>query len=293
MRNRKCITYFLFFITVIFRLAICFGNEPEKPERIISTVPNFTEILFSLNLGDSVAGVSNFCHYPAEAKQKEKIGGYLNPNLEKIISLQPDLVIIPDVKSNTWDPLKKTGISVLELRNETIDDVIIAVHKIAEACGVTERGRKLADKIQSDVKGIKKEYANKPPVSVLVVVGREPGSVKNIYAAAPGTFLDELVNLCGGKNILTEQPALYPKISKESIIGLNPEVIIDTTLAGINPTTKTLNAAERAWDRLSSVNAVKNNRIHVLKKKSITILGPRVTETASLFTKIIHPRKQR
>jgi len=285
-------TRFLFiFIFLAFPLFL--NGEENPPQRIISSAPNFTEMLFALGLENRVKGVTDFCTYPPAALEKEKIGGFLNPNLEKIISLNPDLVVVPKTKSTLLQKLQNLRIPILELPNETITDALDSLVTIAKAAGVPSRGIELRKKMQTELEQIKKKYSRQKPVRTLVVVGRSPNSLKDMYAASPGTFVSELLTIAGGENILSQGTALYPKISKESLIALNPDAIIDTTLAGQEITTPTLKLARESWNVLSAINAVKTKRIYLVTDPSVTIQGPRLVNTAKYFAAILHKETEK
>jgi len=274
---------------IIFLLVMLMTKPVVAGEmRIISCAPNFTEMLFALDSGDKVVGVTDFCKFPPEAALKEKIGGYLNPNLEKIITLRPTLVITPKTKSDLPQKLRRLNIPTLEIPNETVSDALNAITSIAKAVGVPERGAQLRSAIAHDLESLKTKYAHKPPVRTLIVVGRAPDSLRDIYAAGAGTFLDELLRFGGGENILPPQPALYPKLSRESLIALNPDVILDTTFSGLASTTDTLKAALNPWLDLTSVNAVKNGRVYIIFDPSLTIQGPRLAHSARIIADYLH-----
>jgi iron complex transport system substrate-binding protein len=261
--------------------------------RIVSTVPNFTEILFALGLEDRVAGVTDFCHYPPEASRKEKIGGFLNPNMEKIISLKPDLVLLPKTKSPLAQKMRGLGIPILEIPNETIADVLNAITSIAQSTGVSERGENLKKRLEKEISTIQQSFSARDSVRTLVIVAHSPDSLKDLYAAAPGTFLDELLTIAGGTNILRRGQILYPKISKESLVMLNPEAILDTSYAGNEFTTDTLRAALRPWKSLPTIKAVKENRVYFITDPSITIPGPRMADSARYIADLLHAKRKR
>lgn len=265
----------------------------SPPRRIISCAPNFTEILFALGLGEQVVGVTDFCRFPPEALKKEKIGGFLNPNLEKIIHLDPDLVILPETRSQMGIKMDKLHIPFLEIPNESLSDSLKAIETIAEAAGALERGKALRTKLEEELRTIREKYKNANKVRSLILVDRSPDGLKDIYVSAPGTYLNEILEIAGGVNVLSRQPAFYPKLSKESLIGLNPEVILDTTLAGQNYTSQTLQSALRSWEDLPLLDAVKNKRVYMLTNPAITIQGPRIAETAGYIACLLHKNSER
>jgi len=287
--NRKHACLFLISTLVIFPL---FAGE-NVPRRIISCSPNVTEILYELGLEDSVVGVTDFCRFPPRVRKKERIGGFLNPSLEKIIELRPELVIVPVTKSGPLLPkLDKLEIPVLKIPNETIEDLLKGISLIARKTGVPGRGKILKRRIESQLAALGKQYRGNPRAKALIVVARSHSSLKDLYAASENTFLNELLIAAGGRNVLTRETARYPKISKESLVAMNPEVIIDATFSGQDLTTDALRMALEPWKTLPSLDAVKSGRVHIITDPSITILGPRVVESIQTLAKYLHNKPE-
>ena len=285
----------LIFLLVLWYILqqIAGGAAEPYPRRIVSTVPNFTEILFALGLEDRVVGVTDFCRYPPEASRKEKIGGFLNPNMEKIVSLEPDLILLPKTKSALAQKIQGLGIPILEIPNETITDALNAITCIAQRTGAAERGESLRKRLEKDISSVQQSCAARDSVRTLIIVSHSPDSLKDLYAAAPGTFLDELLGIAGGANILPRGQILYPKISKESLVMLNPEAILDAAYSGYEFTTDTLRGALGSWQSLPAIKAVKENRVYFITDPSITIPGPRVADSARFIAALLHPERKR
>ena len=203
------------------------GNEvPESsssPQRIIAVAPNVVETLFELGLGERVAAVGDHCEWPPEATEKPRIGGLLDPRLELIAALEPDLAILLPSEQALATALGRLGVEVLVTPVETVQDVEQATAAIAARAGVEGRGTELVERLRRDV--APRPVANGVPV--LMVVGREPGNLSDIYAAATGTFLDELLERLDGVNILAQSPLRYPQIGLEEISVRQPRVIVE------------------------------------------------------------------
>lgn len=279
-------------IIIITNLLIQIGANEDYPQRIITTAPNLTEIAFYLGLGERIVGVSDYCQYPPEAKKKERIGGYLNPSIETIMRLHPDLIILPETEGDYLDKLETMKMNILEVPNETLSHLMNAITLISEKTGVPERGKKLRQSLQKDLDEVRKRHKNHEPVPTLIIVGRSPDSLKDIYAAAPGTFLDKMLSLAGGENVLKEQPALYPKLSKESLLAMNPRVIIETTLAKGVSTTNTIHGISNEWKALGSIEAVKKDKVYRISDPSFTIQGPRMIKNIRILSDLLHPEKE-
>ncbi len=245
-----------------------------EPQRIISFRPNVTEILFALGLGPKVVGVTDFCRYPPKAEKIEKIGGYFNRRLEKILSLKPDLVIlVPDATTAKIESaLKRSGIETLVLRADSIEDVYDSIEKIAEAGVVSERGKALIARIRTDMEAKSRAARPLSKKKVLLVIQRRP-----LITAGGGTFLDRLLVLAGGENIAASSKLPYPQFSMEAVVARAPEVIID------------FDASDPGdfWDRHASIPAVKNGAVRRLKP-DLFVPSPRLPQALQLLIDEIH-----
>jgi len=268
----------LLLILLFFFLAGC-GQEGKEgpqpaPRRIISMAPSITETLFALGLDERVVAVSNFCNFPEEAKKKPRIGGMLNPNWEVIISFSPDLVIAPE-SSNLEAGFEKYKIPYLIVQVNTLEDILLALEKIGQATGRTEEAKEVVGDIKAEIKRISQLVSGFTRPQVFLVIAYQP-----LTAAGKGTYLDELIQLAGGKNILSEKEKGYPKVSMEEVVRRGPEIILSATFGG-----ETL----EFWQRYGSIPAVKSDRIYNLESDLVVHPGPRVAEALEILARFIHP----
>jgi len=258
----------------------------EAPRRIVSMAPSVTETLFALGLGEQVVGVTDFCEYPPEVEKKTRIGGFLNPDVERILALRPELVVaLPNEAAEK--KLRGHGIQMVVTPNNSIEEVLKSFVTIGRATGREEEGRELADGIRAKLDEVGKLVEKAPRPRVLFVVERDP-----IFAAGKGSFLDELVRVCGGKNVLGESKVPFPQVSMETVLSLGPEVIIDSTVIG-KATKEAITEREEQWAKWSDIPAVREGRVHVLKSSRDIVPGPRLPEAMEDFLKIIHPEIKR
>ncbi len=205
------------------------GNRVEitRAERIVSLAPNITEIIFALGAGDKLIGVTDFCDYPADAKKKEEIGGFINPDVEKILSLKPDLVIATKDGNNpnAVEKIRKFGIPVFVIYPMDFEGVIGDISKISEILGVKEKGDILVEEMRKRVEEIKMKIQNRKKKRVLLLYETSP-----IIASGPGTLADNIIKIAGGENVLSDSPVRYPKINLETAIARNPDVVIITEM---------------------------------------------------------------
>lgn len=285
----------IFNVIIFFLCSLILAQDIEKkyPQRIISLAPNITEILFKLGVGDSVVGVTDFCRFPAEAQNIPKIGGVLNTNVEKVISLKPDLIIMMSASASLEEKLKGIiNTQFLTVKNETIADVMESIILIGEKTGKSDQAREVASQISKEISEIKKKYEKYPKKRVLCVVDKTPASLKQMYVAGKDTFLTELVESAGGVNIVDKSIARYPVISKEDIIHLNPEVILDFSL-GEKPTDQDKKNNIKTWSVLETLSAVKTNSIYTITDPRLTIQGPELAESIKILAEYLHKNESK
>ena len=261
-------------------LVVVRAEEPSK--RIVSMAPSITETLFALGLGEEVVGVSDFCEYPPAAKEKARVGGFLNPDMERILALRPDLVVtLPN--EIAVKKLRGHGIRVVVTPNDSIKEVLESFVVIGRATGREVRAKELVERIKSKSAEVRKLVEKAARPRVLFVVGTDP-----IFAAGKGSFLDELVRVSGGKNVLGESKVPFPQLSMESVLSFAPEVIIDSTVVSA-PTKKAVKAQQEKWLKWKDIPAVRGGRVYVLKDNRDIVPGPRLPEAMDDLLKMIHP----
>ncbi len=269
-------SYRIVIVLLICIYAVCTRKQTVKsciPQRIVSLAPSITETLFALGLGDKVVGVTCYCHYPAETESIEKIGSYTDANLEKIVSLNPDIVILQKEHEKQRTFLRRYGINVLAVNFGTLANICSSFTIIGKKCGADEKADSLM-KIFDSL--LHKSSIAKPCPRVLLCVGRDSpgsGSVQSVYAAGAGTFYNELIESAGGTNAFNDTFPQYPKLSQEGIITVAPDIIIDIAPAMGDYVCSTLVAD---WKSLKMVPAVRNNRVYCFSQDYSTVPGPRI-----------------
>jgi iron complex transport system substrate-binding protein len=267
------------------------GTAIAQPRRIVSTAPSITEMLYSLGLGDRVVGVTTYCHYPPEAAKKPKIGTYIEPDLEAIAALKPDLVIIQKNPVQLQSKLERLNLHVLEVRHDNIAQVFESISKIGDAAGARDRASHLVASLRSDLDAIHSRVTKLPGTRVMFIVGRAPDRIEDIIVIGQASYLNELMELAGGVNIFRDSVAPYPKVGMEEILARNPDVIVD-----MGDMAQTVGVTERhkqsvvtLWNRYPSLNAVRNHRVFAVAADVYVVPGPRMLEAARQFVRMLHP----
>ena len=257
----------------------------KRPERIVSLSPNLTEIVFALGLGDKVVGVSNNCDWPAEAKQKPKMGTFWQPNTEAIIAAKPDLVVCESFpqQKEVAETLKRAGLRVVSLRIESIEELYSAILSIGQAAGCPDKAELLAAKTKSELDQIRAKASSAKKVKVLWAVQTEPMRVVGVK-----TFVNEIMDLAGGQNVTAPTGDQYPSVGTETILTCGAEVIIQSAM-GTEDITKQQEAADKFWSKYANLPAVKNKKVYVIEADTVLRLGPRLPEGAMAVAKLLHP----
>ncbi len=244
------------------------------PGRIISLAPGITETLFALGLEEKVIGVTTYCHFPPETKNIEKIGGYSDANLEKIISLRPHLVVLSGEHEKQRLYLDRFGVKTLKITNTTFEDICSSFAIIGKVCGVSDRSDSLIRKFKEKLIKTAESIDGRP--KVLLCIGRDDpgtGQINTVFVAGIRTFYNDLIEAAGGANAFTESKVSYPRLSLEGIMAVAPDIIIDIAPAMGNYDCKKLVSD---WLSLPHVPAVENKKVFCLAKDYATIPGPRL-----------------
>lgn len=261
------------------------SGEGVYPARIICMAPSITEIVFALGLGDRVVGVSDFCDYPPEALEKQMIGGVVNPNMEAIVALDPDLVLaLPNATHESlFRSLRLLGMNVITIRNDRLQDLFTMIEKIGEETSRQGEAAEMSSSLRAKFSEIGERVAGFPKKKVMFIVGVEP-----LFVAGKGTYIDELIEIAGGENIAGDSLAKYPQLGIETVVSKAPEVILYTSF-NFDLTPKQEAMAKDLWSPYQSIPAVRDGRIHGLVADYVTLAGPRLVIGIEDMARAIHP----
>jgi cobalamin transport system substrate-binding protein len=244
-------------------------------------------MIFAMGDGDRVVGVSNYDRFPAEATRRQKVGGLLDPDVERIISLKPDLVIVYATQTELKQRLDRAHIPYYDYQHRGLPDIMETVRSVGARIGAADRGRRLAAQMDADLDAIRQSVAGLPRPKTMIVFGRDPQSVRNVRASGGYGFLHDVLTLIGGENVFADIKTQSVEASTEMILARRPEVIVDFWYGD---SAKTLDPAREraAWDTLSSVPAVRQKRVYVLVGDDFVVPGPRVVDAARKLAPVIH-----
>ncbi|MGD9419747.1 MAG: ABC transporter substrate-binding protein [Verrucomicrobiota bacterium JB025] len=281
----------------LFLFAACGGKRElegvvpaEAPDRIVSMAPSITECVFAAGGGERLVGVTSFCNYPPEAAELPRIGGYSDANFERIYGMQPDLAILLEEHVDAGRRLESLGIRWMKVDTARIGGILATVEELGGVFGTEEVAAAEVARLQGVVDGVRAKAAGVEPKRVLVSIGRNMGTggLTDVYVAGGNTIYQEMLEVMGAENVYGGSME-YAKMSRESIMRLNPDVIID--LIPDLETTGKLKREDvvREWDVLKEVEAVKQGRVHVLGNDYVCIPGPRFALTLRDIAAAVYP----
>lgn len=257
---------------------------PSVPERVISLSPSNTEIAYAVGLGDSIVGVTDYCNYPEEALAKDKIGGFSSPNIEKIVILEPDLVLAGNKHEELIVKFEEMGIPVIMLVPESIEDAFEAMELVAEATGKSEEAGDVISGIKNRLETVQVKVASvtdKDRVRIYYEVYSDP-----LMTAGGASLINEVISAAGGKNIFADVNESYPKISSEVLIERDPQVIIFPDTHGSEAFGTDLLKDRPLW---SEITAVKENALFKISSDAISRPGPRLIDAVEDLAAIFYP----
>ena len=261
-------------------------SSQEPPRRIISFIPAVTEMLFALGVGDRVVAVGSFDRYPPAIEKLPRVGALLDPDLERILSLRPDLVTVYGSQTDLRAQLERAKIPLFVYSHAGLSDVTRTILELGVRVGQADRARALTDEIERTLSAVRQRVASRPRPRTLIVFGRESQSLRGIYASGGYGFVHDMVTVAGGDNVFADLQQEAVQATTELIIARRPEVILELRA---EPLTAEQQARElAAWKPLSSVPAVRNGRIHIIADPRTVIPGPRVGEGADLVARVLH-----
>jgi iron complex transport system substrate-binding protein len=261
------------------------GAPAQTRKRIVSLAPSVTETLFAIGAGEQLVGICTFCDFPREVERIDRIGAYINPNVEAIVAKRPDVVIgVPPNNPEAIAALQRLGLRTIVVRVDTIAEIEAAIRTIAREAGREAQGEKLLADMNQRMAVVRKRLEGAPQRRVLMVVGQTP-----LIAVGSGIFLDELINQAHGINIAANAKQSWPHLSLEVAIAKQPEVIIDGSMGS----EEKQDPEQRLgiWKNFPTVPAVRDGRLHGRLSFAILRPGPRLPDAFEELARLVHPER--
>ena len=260
----------------------------QRPQRIVSIVPALTEALFAIGAGPRVVGVGSFDMHPAEVTTRPRVGGLIDPDMEHIFSLRPDLVVLYGSQQDQIEQLTRAGIPVFSYAHGGLTDTLTVIQQLGARTGHTTDAERVVSAIENRLAGLRARTGDRTRPRVLLVFGREPRSLRNIYASGGFGFLHDMLEVAGGNNVFADVPRESVQVTSEAILTAAPDGIVEVTYD--ERMTSANQAAEIAvWNRLPAIPAVRNGRVHLLLGNQFVVPGPRLVEATTAIARALHP----
>jgi iron complex transport system substrate-binding protein len=264
------------------------GQRAELPipaKRIASLAPSATEILYAIGADDRLVGVSRQCDFPIAAKLKPKVGDFNRPDVEAVVRAKPDVALFTEyVRAEDLEALRQGGVLSFVLRARTVGDIAEAVRLLGALSGRAERAEALAAEMVSAAQEVQAKVAE-IPAHELPRVYLEVDGPRRLYAVGPGSFMDDVIRIAGGRNIFAGAEAAYFEVAPEAIADADPDVILID-----HPFQYKIGVAKRpGW---STVAAVRNHRVYDNTDFDIILLnrpGPRIVQSLREISRLLHP----
>lgn len=283
------------YFAIPFLLAVCgHGLSQERDDiettRIVSLVPNATEILFEIGAGKLLVGVSDYCRYPAEAAQLPKAGALMNPSIERILLMQPDVVLTYRAQADLRQKLVVTRVASWHGSTDRLAEVYKAIGELGTIAGRQTQAASLTERIKADLDAVSATVpAAEPRPGVVIILSRSPGELSDIYMSSRNSYHGELAEIAGGRNLATEYHAPSMPVSVETLVMLDPEVIIDMSITEGRAGELSVAPPGNPWATLTTVRAVRQSRVHFHPDPHALIPGPSAVATARAFRQFIAP----
>lgn len=262
--------------------------QATRPQRIISLVPAVTEMLFALGAGSDVVAVSNYDKFPPEAAAKPKVGALIDPDFERMLSLRPDLVVVYESQSELIGRLGRVKVPVFHYRHAGLADITETITALGERIDRAADARTLVARIERDLDRIRQQVAGRPRPLTALIFGREPGTLRSLYASAGIGFMHDMLLVAGGADAFDDMKRQSLQVSTEVLLARKPEVIVDIHPSDLWRPDRA--ARERdVWRALPSLPAVRTGRVYLIVDDRLVVPGPRVAEAVRLIAQVLHP----
>jgi iron complex transport system substrate-binding protein len=275
-------------VLLLLLIATPAAAQTRRPERIVSLVPAVTEMIYAMGDGARVAAVSTYDHFPADVARLPRVGGLLDPSVERILAIKPDLVIVYATQKELIERLDRAGIPYFNYQHKALADIMTTIRVLGARIGSAARADALAAGMDRSLAEIRAKTAGLPHPATLLVFERDPASLRNVYASGGYGFLHDMLEIAGGRNVFAAVKQQAVQASTEMLITSKPEVIVEL-LYGDNLKNTDVAKELRAWETLPSVPAVRSHRISALTGDEFVVPGPRVVDATRKLAHALHP----
>jgi iron complex transport system substrate-binding protein len=255
--------------------------------RVVSLVPNVTEMLFAVGAGSQVVGVSSYDDFPPETKTLPRVGALLDPDTERIFSLRPDLVVVYGSQTELEAQFTRAGIRVYPYRHGGVDNILQAVRDVARLTGHGADGDRVVREVRMQLDAVRMRVRGQRRPRTMLVIGRDAGTLRGVYVSGGIGFLHELLDVAGGDDVFGDIKREAAQPSNETMIVRAADVIIELH-PGEPPAADALQKERATWSLLASVPAVRTGRVHLLYGGYLLAAGPRIGRATETLARVLH-----
>jgi iron complex transport system substrate-binding protein len=277
----------------LLSLAVAIGAfrpvaETAAPQRIVSLIPSVTEIIFAMGAGRKIVGVTSFDRHPPEVTRITRVGALLDPDVERILGLKPDLVVVYNTQTELKQRLDRANIPYYSYEHRELADITTTIRAVGTRIGAGDRADQLAGDIERGIAAVRSSVSGLTRPRTLLVFDRDPSSLQNIYASGGYGFMHDMLAAAGGSDVFADIKQQSVQAGTELILARRPDVIIELRY-GDSVRAADIPREMQAWSALASVPAVRNRRVHALVGDEFVTPGPRVVDAIRALARAIHP----
>lgn len=263
-----------------------FRAASQNPTRIISLIPAVTEMLFAIGAGPQLVAVSSFDHFPPDVESLPKVGALIDPDLERIMALRPDLVVVYGSQQELHRQLERAKIPVYAYSHAGLADITTTIEALGARVGREQAASQLARQITSRIAATKARVAGRTRPRTLIVFGREPLAMRGVFASGGVGFIHDMVEAAGGANLFADVKRQAVQATSELILTRRPEVVLELHGSPMSP--EDLRRETAVWQAMAGVPAVRNGRVYILADARTVVPGPRVADAIELIARTLH-----
>jgi len=272
----------------VMMLATTGSTAPAQ--RIVSLIPAVTEMLFAIGDGQRIVGVTNYDRYPPEVSRLVRVGGLLDPDVERILSLRPDLVVLYNTQVELKQRLDRAGIDYYSYEHRALPDITTTLRTIGARIGSAARANAAAAGIEGAIAAVRTSLIGLPRPRTLLVFERDRSSLRNVYASGGYGFLHDMLEAAGGANVFADVMRQSVEVSTEMMLARKPDVVIELWYGDLGKDLD-LSRQAQAWNVLGAIPAVRNHRVYELTGDEFVVPGPRVAAATRRLAETLHPGK--
>jgi iron complex transport system substrate-binding protein len=263
-------------------------NSAAPPQRIISMIPAVTEMLFAIGDGQRLVGVTSYDRFPPEVARIARVGALLDPDVERILALRPDLVVLYNTQTELKQRLDRAGIAYYSYEHRALPDITTTLRAIGARIGSAARANAAAAGMEGAIASIRKSLSGLPRPRTLLVFERDRSSLRSVYASGGYGFLHDMLEAAGGANVFADVKRQSVEVSTEMILARKPDVVIELWYGDLAKDLD-LSRQTQVWNALGSVPAVRSHRVYELAGDEFVVPGPRVVAATRRLAETLHP----